>query len=167
MGVLLLFLLLVGMPLLEISVFISVGERIGLWPTLGLVVATAFVGASLLRVQGLAAVNQARESLARDEFPVTQVFDGLCLLVAAALLITPGFVTDGVGLMLFVPAFRGWLRRGLWRHLVTRGEVRVWTDEEEFRAGPRGGGPTVIEGEYREIPPDEDRDETGGDRRGS
>jgi UPF0716 protein FxsA len=156
-----LLLLLIGMPLVEIAVFITVGERIGLWPTLGLVVATAFLGAALLRIQGLAALSAARASLARDEFPVTQVFDGLCLLIAAALLITPGFVTDALGFMLFLPGFRAALRRALWRYLVAKGEVRVWTDAEELRTGPTpGGGPTVIEGEFEEIPPEEESEGT-------
>lgn len=157
-----LLLLLIVMPLVEIAVFITVGERIGLWPTLGLVVATAFLGAALLRVQGLAALGAARASLARDEFPVTQVFDGLCLLIAAALLITPGFVTDALGLVLFLPGFRAALRRTLWRYLAARGEVRVWTDAEELRTGPRPpGGPTVIEGEFEEIPPEEESEGSG------
>ncbi len=156
-----LLLLLIGMPLIEIAVFITVGERVGLWPTLGLVVATAFVGAALLRIQGLAALSEARASLARDEFPVTQVFDGLCLLIAGALLMTPGFVTDALGLLLFLPRFRAALRRALWRYLVTKGEVRTWTDADEFRTGPRPrGGPTIIEGEFEEIPPEEEGDGT-------
>lgn len=153
---------LIGVPLLEISVFVAAGERLGLWPVLGLVVATAIAGAALLRSQGLAALNSAQESLARGEFPIAQVFDGVCLLLAGALLLTPGFLTDALGLLLFVRPLRTALRHALWRYLLTHGEVRVWTSGEE--TGPGGGParPTVIEGDFHEVPPDEDDDGPGG-----
>ncbi len=154
---------LIGVPLLEISVFIAAGERIGLWPILGLVVATAVLGTALLRSQGLAALNKARESLARDEFPIAQVFDGVCLLLAGALLLTPGFITDALGLLLFVPALRAALRHALWRYLVTHGEMQVWTAGEEPGPGRRRpGAPTIIEGDFREVPPEDDAEGPGG-----
>lgn len=168
---LILFLLLLGVPLLEIAVFIAVGERIGLWPTLGLVVVTAVAGAALLRHQGLTVLDEARAALDREEFPIAQVFDGVCLLVAGALLLTPGFVTDTLGLLLFVKPLRAWARLAAWRYLSRHGEVHVW-GEGEGPGGPPGGGPTVIEGEYRDVTPDEERRPGGreperhGDRSG-
>ena len=99
-------------PIVEIAVFIQIGGEIGLWPTLAIVVITAMAGTALLRAQGLATFAGAQESLARGEFPVRQVFDGACLLVAGALLLTPGFVTDGIGLALCWRAGRDVVRRG-------------------------------------------------------
>ncbi len=132
-------------PIVEIAVFIEIGGQIGLWPTLAIVVITAMVGTALLRAQGLATLTSARHSLARGEFPVRQVFDGACLLVAGALLLTPGFVTDGVGLSLFLPPVRDLLRR--W--VLASGRIRV---DMEVGIGPRPGpDDDVIEGEYHEV----------------
>ncbi len=149
---------LIVVPMAEIALFIQVGGAIGLWPTLAIVVLTAFAGTALLRAQGTSTLNRARESLDRGVFPVAEVFDGLCLLVAGALLLTPGFFTDTVGLLLFVPAVRGGLRELLWRWLRARGDVRVrfeeMADGEIIEAeyeihdedGPRPGGGPVIPG---------------------
>ena len=132
-------------PIVEIAVFIQIGGEIGLWPTLAIVVITAMAGTALLRAQGLATFVGAQESLARGEFPVRQVFDGACLLVAGALLLTPGFVTDGIGLALFLPPVRDLLRR--W--VLARGRFQVDTG---MGAGPRPGREDgIVEGEFREV----------------
>ncbi len=136
-------------PIIEIAVFIEIGGLIGLWPTIAVVVVTALAGAALLRAQGLATLARAQQSLARGEFPVRQVFDGACLLVAGALLLTPGFVTDGVGLALFLPPVRDFLGR----RLLASGRVRVDTGTE---AAPPGGDDGIIEGEYQEVETERD-----------
>ncbi|MGB1548494.1 MAG: FxsA family protein, partial [Alphaproteobacteria bacterium] len=82
-----LFLLLLITPLIEIAVFIEVGGFIGLWPTLGIVLLTAMLGTALFRIQGIGILRQAQASLEANRFPAREVFDGLCLLVAGALLI--------------------------------------------------------------------------------
>ncbi|MFP6734331.1 MAG: FxsA family protein, partial [Rhodospirillales bacterium] len=105
------FILLLAVPIVEIGVFIEVGGLIGLWPTITVIFVTAAIGAALLRAQGLAVMYRAQEAMARGEMPLTQVFDGLCLLFAGAMLLTPGFVTDGVGFLLFIPPLRILLRR--------------------------------------------------------
>ena len=93
----LLLILFIAVPIAEIAIFIQAGERFGLWPTLGLVILTAILGTTLLRYQGSKALHRVQESLNRGEMPIGEVFTGLCLLVAGALLLTPGFLTDGVG----------------------------------------------------------------------
>ena len=90
-------------PLIEIAVFIKVGGWIGLWPTLALIVLTAVLGTWQLRAQGIATLARARSQMERGVMPARELFDGLCLLVAGALLLTPGFVTDAMGGLLFVP----------------------------------------------------------------
>jgi UPF0716 protein FxsA len=130
----------IALPLLEIGVFIEVGGRIGLWWTLTIVVLTALAGTWLLRLQGLATLRRAQESLQRNELPLTEVFDGACLLLAGALLLTPGFVTDGMGLLLFLPPVRAGLRRLLARY------VTVHT-----AGGPSTAGDGTIEGEWEEV----------------
>ncbi len=140
-------------PVIEIGIFIQVGGEIGLWNTLAVIVVTAFIGTAMLRAQGLRTLHRAQESLARQVFPVAEVFDGLCLLVGGALLLTPGFLTDAVGFLLFLPPVRKAIRGILWRHLSASGMTGGNGD-------PGGGGwrddgtaPT-LEGEYHEVPPE-------------
>lgn len=169
MGLIILFLMIV-VPIVEIAVFIQVGGWIGLWPTLATVILTAMVGTALLRQQGFATLMRARENLAAGRFPVAEVFDGLCLVVAGALLLTPGFVTDTVGLLLFIPPIRAFLRQHLGRYLVQTGRVQVFSDGVPPRgnAGPRGTAPgpgPVIDGDFEEVDErvrPEDRDRGGG-----
>ena len=132
-------------PIVEIAVFIEIGDVIGLWPTLAIVVITAMAGTAMLRAQGLATFASAQQSLARGEFPVRQVFDGACLLVAGALLLTPGFVTDGIGLALFLPPVRNLL--GRW--VLARGRFQVHAG---MNADPHPGREDgVVEGEFHEV----------------
>ena len=102
---LLLFVML-AVPLIEIGLFIEIGGRIGLLATVAIVIVTAVIGSALLRHQGLGALNAARAAMAEQRLPIEQVFDGFCLLIAGAFLLTPGFLTDFIGFLLFVPPFR-------------------------------------------------------------
>lgn len=154
--VILILLALICVPLLEIAVFIEVGGAIGIGPTLGLIVLTAVLGTWQLRAQGLATLARARSLMERGELPARELFDGLCLLVAGALLLTPGFVTDSIGALLFVPALRQALRRALGRHLAAKAETRVFVDGREVHG--RGAGGATIDGEYRDLT---DRPEPG------
>lgn len=151
---------LVFVPLVEIAVFIEVGDAIGLWSTLVVVVVTAMAGTALLRQQGLRTLRRAQESLARNEPPVREVFDGLCLLIAGVLLLTPGFVTDALGGLLFVPVLRAVLGRLLWRQMLAKGEV--WVNGERVDTSgtreppPEGGSGALLEGEYEEVEENDD-----------
>ncbi len=139
----------IGVPIVEIAVFIEVGGVLGLWPTLGLVVLTAVLGTWQLRAQGLATLLRAREQVERGALPTRELFDGACLLVAGALLLTPGFVTDAAGFLLFFPPVRDILLGLLARHVQTRMQTRVFVDGEGVSTdGPNG---PVIDGEYRDV----------------
>jgi len=142
----------IGVPLLEIAAFIQIGGWLGLWPTLGLVVLTAMIGTWELRAQGLAALSRARAVLDAGRMPARELFDGACLLLAGALLLTPGFITDALGMLLFLPAVRDVLRRILARRFSASVETHVFVDGEEVagRDGRDGDGP-VIDGDYRTV----------------
>ncbi len=144
-----LLLALILVPLTEIAVFIEVGEALGLLPTLAIVVLTAVFGAALLRRQGLHTLRRAQASLARGEAPLAEVFDGVCLLLAGAFLLTPGFVTDALGGLLFLPALRAWLRALALRRLLASG--RVWSEQGPSASGDGDHRGPVIEGEYEEV----------------
>lgn len=134
-------------PLIEIAVFIQVGGWIGLWPTLALIVLTAVLGTWQLRAQGVATLGRARSQMERGVMPARELFDGLCLLMAGALLLTPGFVTDALGGLLFVPPLRDSLRRMIGRHLQAAAETRVYRDGEDVY---RSGG-DALDGDYEDV----------------
>ena len=155
MAVILLF-VFIAVPIAEIATFIQVGETFGLWPTLTIVILTALVGTALLRYQGLRALGSVQESLERGEVPVVEVFTGLCLLIAGALLLTPGFLTDALGFALFVPSIRGFLTGGILRALSKRGQV--WTNGSNGSDArrPQASQPeeTVIDVDFTEVTED-------------
>ncbi len=157
---LLILLLLIAVPLVEVAVFIEVGGRIGIAATIALTLLTAVAGTALLRAQGLATLERARLQMDRGILPARELFDGLCLLIAGALLLTPGFVTDLVGLVLFFPAVREALRQFLGRRLEVSAKGRVYASgrrrDPRGRAGP---GADVIDGEYRDVTDDESEDD--------
>ena len=146
---------LIAVPIIEIAVFLEVGGRIGALNTILMIVITAMIGTWLLRSKGLQTLQRAQQSLNQNVFPVTEVFDGLCLLVAGGLLLTPGFVTDVVGFLLFAPAIRKFLREIAWSYLARSGQARTWTNAENPMGpganNPGGKGPGTIDGEFREI----------------
>jgi UPF0716 protein FxsA len=120
------FLLLV-IPMLEIGVFIVIGSQIGVFPTLGMIVLTAIIGSILLRIQGFGLVTRMRGELDQGRVPGRDLVHGVMILLAGVLLLTPGFVTDTIGFLLFVPAFRDIV----WR--FARDRVQIVT--------PEAGGP--------------------------
>jgi UPF0716 protein FxsA len=134
-------------PTIEIVVLIEVGGVIGLWPTLGAILGTAVVGGFLLRYQGLSMLARTRQSLERGRLPVEEVFHGLCLFLAASFLLTPGFVTDSLGVLLLLPPVRRLLIAALLKRLVTR----IWTTAPKPPGAGRGD---VIDGEYTELGPE-------------
>ncbi|SPF79439.1 FxsA family protein [Pseudoprimorskyibacter insulae] len=138
----------VAVPMIEIALFIQVGGLIGLFPTLLIVVITAIIGTSLVRSQGAMAMKGLRSSFSRLDDPTRPLADGAMILVAGALLLTPGFFTDFVGFSLLMPP----VREAIYRHLRKR--IRV----QQFEMGQRGGfdthrprDPNVIDGSYEEV----------------
>lgn len=101
---------LLAIPLLEIAVFVVVGSQIGVLPTLGLVLLTAVAGTILLRIQGFGLLARVRHTLDAGRMPGRDLVHGVMIMIAGVLLLTPGFVTDALGFLLFVPAIRdiGW-----------------------------------------------------------
>ncbi len=99
------FLFLV-VPIAEITVFLLVGRQIGVLATVLLVVATAIAGSTLLRIQGLGTLSRIRQAMAEGRTPGRDLVHGAMIVLAGFLLLTPGFITDTLGLVLFIPAVR-------------------------------------------------------------
>ena len=160
---LLLVLIFIVLPIAEIYVIIKVGEAIGVLPTIALLFLDGFLGAALLRSQGRAAWRRFNEALAAGRVPAREVFDGAMVILGGAFLLTPGFITDVIGLMLLVPpsraAFRGIVSRMAGRRAAFAVRTVRWGAERPYR-GPPGGTPRGdydYEGSAREVP-EEGRD---------
>lgn len=116
-----LLLLFIFVPIIEIGLFIQVGGILGLWPTIALVLLTAFVGASLVRSQGLQTLLSVQNRLQQGELPAQQIFEGVMLAVAGVLLLTPGFMTDTLGMLVLLPAPRAVIAKYLMSKMVVKG----------------------------------------------
>ena len=123
----------VGVPLAELYVLIEVGGVLGALPTVLLCIATAVLGAALVRAQGLRTMREVREALGHGEVPALAVLEGVVLALAGVLLLTPGLLTDMAGFAALVPP----LRRAVLGRLL------------ELRPRP---GSVILDGEYRRDP---------------
>ncbi len=93
-------------PIAEIYVLITAGSAVGVWPVIAACLGTAALGGWLIRLQGMAALNAARQDMSDGRAPVDAVVDGVLLILAAPFLMTPGFITDAVGFSLLIPPVR-------------------------------------------------------------
>ncbi len=99
----------VAVPIVEIYLLIQVGQVIGAGWTILLVILTAVIGVWLLRIQGLSTLMRAQKKMQSGELPAYEMLEGMGLVVAGALLLTPGFFTDTIGFLLLLPPIRIWL----------------------------------------------------------
>ncbi|MCA9258973.1 MAG: FxsA family protein [Planctomycetales bacterium] len=139
-----LVLLFTVIPLVELTILLRLGSALGFLPALGLVLGTGVLGAALARWQGLRAAIRVQEQLSQGKVPATELVDGLFILAAGLLLITPGALTDLTGLALLIPPVRGVIRIAATRWMQSR--VRLET--AQFRQGAaRHASGDVIEAE--------------------
>ncbi|MCB1592775.1 MAG: FxsA family protein [Alphaproteobacteria bacterium] len=146
------FVLFVAIPLLELTVFVYSSRLIGLGTTLLLCLLTALIGGGMVRHQGLHTLMNARMEMARGGVPSREMFDGLCIVAAGALLMTPGFVTDMIGFLLLIPPVRDKLRDRMAKS--GRFEAHHYSSEgfsPEGRIFRAANDPSVIEGEYEDL----------------
>lgn len=97
---------LILLPLIEIAVFVQVGDEVGALWTVLLTVATAVIGIALVQIQGIKTLNAAREQMAHGELPAQAMIEGVVLLLSGVCLLIPGFVTDFVGFLGLIPFIR-------------------------------------------------------------
>lgn len=137
MAAVLLVLFLV-VPIVELAVIIQVGQVLGVAPTLGILIVVSVVGAWLMKREGVGVIRRARQQARSGRVPGREVVDGFLIVLGGALMLTPGFVTDGVGMALLLPPVRAVVRPVLLAQLQTRALGAT--------ARRRGrGGPGVID----------------------
>ena len=171
-----LLLLFIFVPIIEIGLFIQVGGFLGLWPTIALVLVTAFVGASLVRSQGIQTLMSVQGRLQQGEMPAQQILEGVMLAVAGVLLLTPGFMTDALGMLVLLPAPRAAIAKKLMEKMVVKnvsggfhsgghagfGHSPFGEDpfnSDSFKQGPfdQSKGGNTFEGEFEKKDDDNDR----------
>ena len=148
--------LFIVIPLVELYLIIKVGGVIGALWTVLLVVLTAVIGVSLLRIQGFNTLNRARRNMEAGTLPAMEVMEGMVLAVGGALLITPGFLTDTLGFLCLIPFTRRALIRYLMQRSVIQGQGFYSHDTTHFSGGRREHGHSehrhhqgrIIEGEF-------------------
>lgn len=112
-------------PIAEIYVLLTVGGVVGVWPVVFACIATAVIGGAIVRWQGFAAIRSAQRDIEAGRAPVEAAADGVFLVAAAPLLMTPGFITDTLGFLLLVPPLRRWLARRALEWLRARIDARA------------------------------------------
>ena len=151
---LLLILLFIVVPIAELAVIIQVGEWLGFWLTLAILILDSILGAMLMRAQGRSAWRRFNEAIRAGRVPAREVADGVLVIFGGALLLTPGFLSDILGALLLLPPTRALVRAVLVRRFADRMVTSM--------SGPRvggGGGPRPhqaydVEGTAVDRPPD-------------
>lgn len=130
----------------ELYVFMLVGEEIGILTTILLCFLTAMIGGFLVRLQGFETLMKAQSSIRTGKMPLNEIFDGFCIVIAGALLLTPGFLTDFTGFLLLIPPFRAFLK------IYLTNNTKFSAKTAPFKQSTRQEG--VIEGEYERVEKD-------------
>ena len=125
-----LFFLFTLVPLLELYLLIRLGTYVGAVDTIAIVIGTGVAGGLLAKSQGLAVLDRMRAELNQGRLPAESLFDGLLILIAGAMLVTPGLLTDGLGLLLLIPwsrqGIKSWLKRKM-QEKISEGQIHIST----------------------------------------
>lgn len=163
----LLFAIFIVVPIIEIGLFVFLGGLIGFWSTMTMIVITAILGSFLLRAQGLSALAKIQNQIAHAGLPGTELAHAAMILVAGVLLLTPGFFTDALGFLLFVPAFRSWAFARIKSQIMANVTVSGFTEQstayqfsqKDDHTEPYGDDSTAENGGTINLDPDSYRDD--------
>ncbi len=151
-----LLLIFIVVPIAELAVIIQVGEQIGVWWTIAILIADSIIGSLLMRAQGRSAWRRFNEALQAARPPAREVLDGVLVIFGGALLLTPGFLTDILGLVLLIPPTRAVVRRVLVKRFAdrmivvarTRASAATWPPPRD------GGQPGDVDGTAVDVDAD-------------
>lgn len=146
-------LIFVIIPLIELYVIIAVGEKIGAFWTVMLVLLTAVVGVNLLRIQGLKTLMRAQVSMVQGQVPAMEIMEGMVLAAAGIMLITPGFISDSLGFLCLIPTSR----QAIIRYILARSRVRTRFDAGSggFQSPPPAGDADANPAGSNQVDPDQ------------
>lgn len=142
-------------PIVEIYILLEVGDLIGAFPTIILVVLTAVIGAGLLRQQGLSTLARLQQNMGQGKLPAQEMIEGVLLAVGGALLMTPGFVTDTMGFLCLLPFSRKFIAQAIMKRSADKFKAGVNAQMGGFtyqsHNDKRPDDPNVVEGEFTEV----------------
>ena len=132
------FLVFAALPILELALLVKLGQEIGFWWTMALIVATAMTGAFVIHRQSLSTLQRAMNDMQQGSPPLGPVMDGAFLVVAGVLMVTPGLISDCIGLALLVPPMRHWIAARILNSIMNSPGVRIVVfGEESYRVSER------------------------------
>ena len=152
-------LFLILLPVLELAVMVKLGQAIGIWATLALLIAAFFLGVAVISQQSTKVLGQTLEAVSEGRAPAASVLDGLFLLTAGGLLLLPGLISDGLAFLLLVPPFRHAIARWSMRYALSRVDMHFGDERDPAGRDAQGGshghadtkhGP-VIDGEFERL----------------
>jgi UPF0716 protein FxsA len=123
-----LFLLFTLIPVIELALLIKVGSIIGTFNTIAIVILTAIVGAYMVRLEGLGVLYRIQNNMQEGVFPAEELINGAMILIAGALLLTPGFFTDAIGFLLVIPLSRNFIKKIVRKYIekkISSGQFRI------------------------------------------
>jgi len=100
------FIFFIGIPIIEVILFITIGKYIGLWNTILIIIITGIIGAILVKRQGISTLKKGLEEIKSNKIPMLPMIEGIAIVIAGAFLLTPGFLTDTLGAILLIPPLR-------------------------------------------------------------
>ena len=144
------FLFFIGIPLIEVMLFITIGKYIGLWNTILIIIITGIIGAILVKSQGVATLKKGLEEIQSNKIPIQSMVQGIAIIIAGAFLLTPGFLTDTLGAILLIPPFRskiaGFVIEYLKKSFTLKSNFTEDTENENKDKDKK-----IYEGKYEEI----------------
>ena len=136
-------------PVIEIAVFILLGDFFTFWQIISITLATAFLGITIIKKKGLQTLYEAQDQLKTNILPIEEIYNGMFLVVSAAFLLTPGFITDLFGFLLFVPSFRNIFKAIVTKSLVANVNLDAYMKNNNSEATTAHY--TTIDGEFEEV----------------
>ena len=123
-----LFLLFAIIPMVELAILIRVGSYLGFFNTITIVILTAVIGAYMVKMEGIGVLSRIQQSMQGGVFPEDELVNGMLILVAGALLLTPGFFTDIIGFLMVFPFTRNYIREFVMRYIKNKmppGDIEI------------------------------------------
>jgi len=142
------FFIFIGIPIIEVILFIKVGKYIGLWNTIFIIIITGVIGAILVKSQGISILNKAFEEIRLNKMPILSIFEGIAILIAGAFLITPGFLTDALGCILLIPKTRNLIITHITSYLKKKA---VYKEKTTYYSNEKNNKNKTFEGNFEEV----------------
>ena len=142
------FLLFIGIPIVEVILFITIGKYIGLWNTIFIIIITGAIGAVLVKSQGISILNRALEEIKLNKVPILSIFEGIAIFIAGAFLLTPGFLTDTIGCILLIPKTRNLIVSYVTSYLKKKA---IYKEKTTYYSNKKNNENKTFEGNFEEV----------------